>query len=69
MYSGIVCGQSGLSDLSFCRPSCVECVMSWWWECGVVSMSDVKVVKSVTSVCPRSAHRMGHMPPFDFRRC
>ena len=43
--------------------------MSWWWECGVVSMSDVKVVKSVTGLCPMYAHRMGHLPPFDFRRC
>ncbi len=32
-------------------------------------MSDVKSVKSVTGLCPRSAHKIGHLPPFDFRRC
>ena len=32
-------------------------------------MSDVKLLKSVTGVCPRSAHRMGYHPPFDFCRC
>ncbi len=31
-------------------------------------MSDVKLVKSVTVLCPISAHRIGHQPPFDFRR-
>jgi len=61
--------QHYLSDLSSCRPSCFECLMSWWWECGVVSMFDVRLVKSVTGLCPRFAHSMGHLPPFDFCRC
>ena len=43
--------------------------MSWWWEYGVVSMSDLKLVKSVTGLCPRFVQRMGHLPPFDFCSC
>ena len=43
--------------------------MSLYWECGEVSVSDVRSVKSVTGLCPKSAHRIGHLPPFDFRRC
>ena len=35
----------------------------------MVSMSDVELVKSVTGLCPRYAHRMGHLPPLDFCRC
>ncbi len=55
--------------MSSCRPSCVECLMSWCWECGAVSVSRVRLVKSVTCLWPRSAHSMGHLPPFDFCRC
>ena len=31
-----------------------------------VSMSDVRLLKSVTGLCPRSAHRMSHRPPVQF---
>ena len=33
-----------------------------------MSVSGVRVVKSVTGLWPRSAHKMGHRPPFDFCR-
>ena len=32
-------------------------------------MSVVRLLNSVTGLWPRSAHRMGHRPPFDFCRC
>ena len=54
--------------MSSCRPSCVKCLMSWWCVCGGVSMSAVRLLKSVTGLWPRSAHSMGHRPPFDFCR-
>ena len=31
-------------------------------------MSTVRLLKSVTGLWPKSAHRMGHRPPFDFCR-
>ena len=34
-----------------------------------MSRSDVRLVKSVTGLCPKSAQRTGHLPPLDFRRC
>jgi len=36
--------------------------------CEEVSMSTVRLIKSVTGLWPRSAHRMGHLPPFVFCR-
>ena len=35
----------------------------------MVSVSGVRFVKSVTGLWPRSAHSIGHLPPFDFCRC
>ena len=32
-------------------------------------MLDVRLLNSATGLWPRSAHRMGHLPPFDFWRC
>ena len=32
-------------------------------------MSDVRLLKSVVGLCPRSAHRMGHRPSIDLCRC
>ena len=32
-------------------------------------MSKVRLLKSVTGLLPRSAHRMGHRPPLDLCRC
>jgi hypothetical protein len=32
-------------------------------------MSALRLLKSVTGLWPRSAHSMGHRPPFDFCRC
>ncbi len=34
-----------------------------------MSMSVVRSLQSVAGLCPRSAHRMGHLPPFDFCSC
>ena len=31
-------------------------------------MSTMRLLNSVTSVWPKSAHRMGHRPPFEFCR-
>ncbi len=62
------CGQSGFSDLSPCRPSCVSCVMPCWCVCEEVSMSTMRLLKSVTGLSPKSAHKMGQRPPFDFCR-
>ena len=36
--------------------------------CEEVAMSNVRLVKSVTGLWPRSAHKIGHRPPFDFCR-
>ncbi len=36
--------------------------------CEKVSMSTVRLLKSVTGLWPRSAHRMGRRPLFDFCR-
>ena len=32
-------------------------------------MSTTRLLKSVTGLWPKSAHRMGHRPPLDFYRC
>jgi hypothetical protein len=47
-----------------CRVFDVPVVRVWG-----VSMPDVQLLKSVTGLCPKYAHRMGHRPPFDFCRC
>ena len=58
-------------------PGCLTCrlvallVLSVWCHGGEgvgVSMSAVMLLKSVTGLCLRSAHRMGHRLPFDFCR-
>ncbi len=40
-----------------------------WFVCEGVSMSAIRLLKSVTGLWPRSAaHMMGQRPPFDFWR-
>ena len=34
-----------------------------------VSMSTMRLLKSVTGLLPKSAHSMGHRPPLDFCSC
>ena len=37
--------------------------------CVGVSILTMRLLKSVTGLWPKSAHRLGHRPPLDFCRC
>jgi len=43
-------------------------VIPRWRVCEEMSMSTVRILKSVTGLLPKSAHRMVQRPPFDFCR-
>ena len=38
------------------------------WCVWGVYMTAIKLLKFVTGLCPKSAHRMGQRPPFDIDR-
>jgi hypothetical protein len=61
-----IVGSPGFYGLSSRSPSCSECVIPWRCVCEEVSMSIVRVLKSVTGLCPKSAHRMDQRRPFEF---
>ncbi len=68
MYSGMVFSGSAVSCLSSCRPSWSGCGIGWGWGEVVSSVSELCLLKYVTSLLPRSSPLMSHCPLFSFWR-